>query len=261
MYFTYRYTFSNMVRKERKNKKWYYQNKIQYTQDRASVLLTLRYQSAFIIITILIGIWTVLGAIASQTIKENTHNPDFTVFILWGCILSVIILTIWRIIVHYITMEENSYLISQVRYEQKIGIFEEKEGDLYNQIKVTLNLGASNKFKNLCPDHKIDVMDLLQEYLNSGLIFFDKITTGIIAILVILGTIFYCFAPDQTKSLLISVHWLGMVLYIISTVCILVLYFWHIHPITPFNQRNKTAIDELYKKCHAISQELPEKKR
>ena len=94
------------------NSEWLHRNNIEFINSKITTLLQLRYQLAFVIISVIAVIWTILGGVYSQRIEDSTISNDIFTFIFLGTILTIVVVTIWRFFTHFISEEERTTLIT-----------------------------------------------------------------------------------------------------------------------------------------------------
>jgi len=210
------------------DRNWYIKNRIENEQYREFGLLNLRYQLAFAFMALFIGVWAVLGAIASQTIAGTTpslFNPVLSIIILIGLLLSYPIITMWRFITHNILDETHDSNLSQLYFENELKVYDEYESSLLTQLENDLDL-TPRKYpeyaEDLSKQQKISIIEKLKKHIpHYGIFFFDVISIIVMVALAFIGGLliyFYNPLPIDKNTILILygifvVFWLGIVIW------------------------------------------------
>ncbi|MFA5266669.1 MAG: hypothetical protein WC379_01760 [Methanoregula sp.] len=150
---------------------WNFKNGIVYNIERGNILLQLRYQLAIGIMVLIAGVWTIF---APSLNDPNTNS----IFIGW--LLSISLVTGWRVITHFIFLEEQALSVSSEDYLHKLGL---PVDDYFNRIEGHFKLNENPSYKKFdTTDKKFKLMRKLQSHLpEKGINNFDWLS--IIAIM------------------------------------------------------------------------------
>jgi hypothetical protein len=141
-------------------KDWNVKEGIAYVRERENNLLNLRYQLAFVVMTIIIGVWTILVGFISQIIKPGL-TIDITFFFVFALLLSIGIIVFWRIFTHIINWESLRLGISRTISLNELGLIDIYASDNFT-IERELNLTQYPKYPKSDSPHSDNT--LLENY-------------------------------------------------------------------------------------------------
>lgn len=168
---------------------WEAKTHIGYIQDRENYLLNLRYQLAFVTITIIVGIWTIIVGFISQ-ISKDPKSTNITFLVNFGLIITIFIILIWRLFTRIISSEAIKLDVARLHRLNDLTLIDEKNIH-FKYIENSLKLkgdytnGPSDAQQRL--RKKLTIIEKLSLLIpDSGIVMFDKFSAVFVWILIVI---------------------------------------------------------------------------
>jgi hypothetical protein len=172
---------------------WEAKTHIDYIRDRENNLLTLRYQLAFVILSMIVGIWTILVGFTSQIIEKNGRT-DITFIFYFGLFTTISLIIGWRIITHFISFESNGLQVARLKRLSDLKLIDKDNGHFIlveEKLKLKEYGGYCVSESILSFSQKLSIIEKLQNWIpDSGIFLFDIIAAICLWILLIIGLIY-----------------------------------------------------------------------
>jgi hypothetical protein len=152
------------------NEEWNIKTTIEFGLERKNILLQLRYQLAFGVIVLIAAVWTILIPVAQE--KEN-----FNFIYFMGWLISIILITGWRIFTHFIFLEELGWSVTHLYCLNKLDLLTGENTQLVG-FENNLKLKEITNYKLLdTTEKKLLVIRKLQSHIpEKGISLFDYLS-------------------------------------------------------------------------------------